>query len=220
MAAYVLRCNADGSDSKFPARGARDWAIDFHLSTDNFMQPGQIGAFYALSRTGEGHDYDGPGPYGPVRYSVHGFRGGGHVVILPDGDIVVSGALYYDYRLGGKSNPAFDLILARFSPEGALKWSTNLYQPNDSVHIPDQKDRDLIYNPFNGDIYVLAVQHGFERDEVGVVEVVQGQATWTAAQARCQQPPHGRLGGAADRVQHPAVAQQPSHAAGHREPHV
>jgi hypothetical protein len=160
MAAYVIRRNADGADSKFPARTTRDWAIDFHMTIPEFLQAGQIGAFYALSKEGEGYDYDGPGPYGPVRYSLHGIRGGGHVLVLPDGDLVASGALQYDFKLAGKWEPGYDIIVARFSPDGVLKWSTNLYQPGDSVHIPDQKDRDLLYNPVNGDLYVLGVQHG------------------------------------------------------------
>ena len=60
----------------------------------------------------------------------------------------------------GKSFPAFDYFLARYSPDGELRWSTNLYQPRDGVHTPDQKPIDLTYDPDSDSIYALVRQHG------------------------------------------------------------
>jgi hypothetical protein len=161
-AAYILRKEANGADSTFSSRGNRDWCIDFDVRSGEFLNEGQVGAFYQKGRDGAGFDYDGSaGKWGPVRFNLSGIRQGGRVLVLPDGDIVAAGTLQYDFREGSnKWFPAFDLIVARFAEDGRLKWSTNLYQPGDSVHTPDQKDKDLLYNPVNGDLYVLAIQHG------------------------------------------------------------
>ena len=157
QAAYVMRRNPDGSSSDF--RG--EFAIRFDVRTDEFKAPGQIGAFYELGSSGDGYDYDGPGGWGPVRFWIAGIREGGQIVVLPDGDFVVTGTLQYDFReLGKRRFPAFDLIVARFRPDGRLVWSTALYQEGDSIHTPDQKAKDLVLNPVNGDLYVLAIQHG------------------------------------------------------------
>jgi hypothetical protein len=161
--AYVMRRAADGGEAPFTARGDRSWCIDLHHNTEDLLAPGQFWAFYRKSREApdQYYDYDGPSGWAGVRYSVHGMRQGGQVIVLPDGDYVVSATMQYDFQLkGDKRYPAFDLFLARYSGEGALRWSTNLYQPNDSVHVPDQKAADLAYNPVNGDVYVLAMQHG------------------------------------------------------------
>ncbi len=161
--AYVLRRAADGGEAPFTARGDRSWCIDLHDNTEDLLAPGQFWAYYRKSRDApdQYYDYDGPGGWAGVRFSVHGMRQGGQVIVLPDGDYVVSATMQYDFQVkGDKRYPAFDLFLARYSDEGALRWSTNLYQPNDSIHTPDQKAVDLAYNPVNGDVYVLAMQHG------------------------------------------------------------
>lgn len=160
--AYLLRLNPDGSDSFFPGQpSGREWAIDFDLRGGLFTEEGQVGAYYKKGSSGDGFDYDGPGGWGPVRFILFGIRQNGHIVLMPNDDIVVCGTLQYDFRVKGKKKfPAFDTIVARFKSDGSLIWSTNLYQPNDSVHTPDQKDADMIYNPVNGDLYVLVGQHG------------------------------------------------------------
>ncbi|MCC5848462.1 MAG: hypothetical protein JJU29_10230 [Verrucomicrobia bacterium] len=163
--AYVLRLKPDGTSSNFPrgnADGSEVWGLYFDVRHETFKAEGQIGAFYAKGTQGAGYDYDGPdGPWGPVRFFLHGIREGGQIVFLPDGDFVVTGTLQYDFREGSNRRfPAFDLIMARYTQEGRLVWSTNLYREGDSIHTPDQKSRHLVYNPHNGDLYVLAVQHG------------------------------------------------------------
>jgi hypothetical protein len=161
--AYIMRRNADGSPSSFPkARlgGNENWAINFDVRDEEFRVPGQIGAFYAKG-VNEAYAYDGPDGWGAVRWWLHGIRQGGSIVFLPNGDFVVAGTLQYDFVKGrDRRFPAFDLIMARYNRDGELLWSTNLYQEGDSVHTPDQKDHHLIYNPVNGDLYVLAIQHG------------------------------------------------------------
>lgn len=163
--AYVLRYEADGTPSTLALAalgGNERWAINFDVRDPEFREPGQIGAFYAKGYEGDGYDYDGPqGPWGPVRWRMHGIRQGGSLVVLPDGDFIVAGTLQYDFREGrNRWFPAFDLIMARYNSDGELLWSTNLYEEGDSVHTPDQKDHHLIYNPVNGDVYILAIQHG------------------------------------------------------------
>ncbi|MFP4260872.1 MAG: hypothetical protein ACLFS1_07325 [Opitutales bacterium] len=163
QAAYILRYNADGSRSTFPAQpSGREWAIDFDVRGGQFLEPDQIGAFYELDQASpDGYDYDGDGPWGPTWFKLFGMRQNINLVILPNDDIVASGTLQYDFKVKGKrSFPAFDTIVARWNPDGKLIWSTNMYQEGDGVHTPDQKDKDIIYNPVNGDLYVLVGQHG------------------------------------------------------------
>ncbi len=159
---YVMRVNADGSASTFPDQDeGREWAIDFDVRGGQFLNEGQVGAYYAKGKSGDGYDYDGPGKWGPTRFKLLGIRQRGHLELMPNGDIVVCGTLQYDFRVKGtKQFPAFDCIVARFTPDGRLIWSSNMYQEGDGVHTPDQKDNDLIYNPHNGELYVLVGQHG------------------------------------------------------------
>jgi hypothetical protein len=162
-AAYIMRKNADGSPSEFPAQpNGRGWAIDFDVRGGQFLEEGQIGAFYELDKASpDGYDYDGPGGWGPTWFKLFGIRQGGYLTLMPNGDIVASGTLQYDFKVKGtRSFPAFDTIVARWTSDGDLIWSTNLYQEGDGVHTPDQKDKDIIYNPVNGDLYVLVGQHG------------------------------------------------------------
>lgn len=162
-AAYVLRLNPDGSASTFDARPAgRTWAIDLHHTAEDLNAPDQFWAFYKKSHASpEGFDYDGPGGWAPVRFSIHGIRQGGQVVVLPNGDLIISGTMQYDFSIQGqRTEPGFDLLLARYTADGRLVWSTNLYQSGDSVHTPDQKAEDLAYSPATDDVYLLAKQHG------------------------------------------------------------
>ncbi|MCC5850659.1 MAG: hypothetical protein JJU29_21440 [Verrucomicrobia bacterium] len=161
--AYVIRLNADGSHATFAKSSIEHddfWAINFDVRTPEFKVPGQIGEFYAKG-VGQAYAYDGPNGWGAVRWWLYGIREGGNIVFLPDGDFVVTGSLQYDFVKGrDRRFPAFDLIMARYTQDGELVWSTNLYQEGDSVHTPDQIDQHLIYNPANGDLYVAAIQHG------------------------------------------------------------
>ena len=179
-AAYLLRYAADGGPAPWTARGERSWCVDLHTSAEDLRRPGQYWHDYFLpfeednQEGGDGyHDYDGEGGWEGVRFNLHGIRVGGQVIVLPDGDVVVSGGMQYDFRVKGKKKfPAFDLFLARYSAEGELRWSTNLYQPGDSVHTPDQKPIDLAYDAAGDAVIVLAKQHGsnvyrFKGDLVG-----------------------------------------------------
>ena len=161
--AYIMRLNANGSASQFPRQPAgREWAIDFHVKASPFLESDQIGAFYELdSKHGGTYDYDGPGGWGETWIKPYGMRQGINLLLMPNGDIVASGTLQYDFRVKPhKSFPAFDTIVARWTPDGELLWSSNLYQEGDGVHTPDQKDKDIILNPANGDLYVAVAQHG------------------------------------------------------------
>ncbi|MEM7012433.1 MAG: hypothetical protein AAF585_13230 [Verrucomicrobiota bacterium] len=211
---YILRKNGEtGRNEEWEKTG---WCVYLHPNQEALKAEGQYFAFYDKAKieteNGFGFDYDGPDGWGPTQFSTHGFRVGGEVLVLPDGDVIVSSCLQYDFRVNkriapkppspkpkselyslldgdekekheliekpkeikpknpkpepvgnirkGKSFPAFDYFLARYSGEGELRWSTNLYQPGDGVHTPDQKPLDLAYDAKNDAIYVLVHQHG------------------------------------------------------------
>ncbi|MFW6066620.1 MAG: hypothetical protein ACOC9S_07345, partial [Planctomycetota bacterium] len=165
QAAYLLRLNADGSSSEWEYERTRGWCVDLHHSDEQLNDEGQYWWFYkrGWSEGNEGgyFDYDGEGGWAPVKFWLRGIRQGGQVVVLPDGDIVVSGTMQYDFQVKGKQGfPAFDVLLARYRSDGKLLWSTNLYREGDSVHTPDQKAQDLHYDPNTGDLYMVAWQHG------------------------------------------------------------
>lgn len=138
------------------------WCVYLHPNQEPLKAPGQALALYQRPPTDpDGRDLDGPGGWGPVKFWLQGYRMGGQVLALPDGDVVVSSGLQYDFQVkGDKKFPAFDLFLARYSPEGELRWSTNLYQEGDSVHTPDQKPVDLAYDPKADILWMVAKQHG------------------------------------------------------------
>lgn len=160
MAAYVMKCAADGSDLLW-TEAHRDWCLDLHHNDPQLNREGQYWHYYKIDKDNGGHDYDGEGKWGKVRFYLKGMRIGGQTLILPDGDLVVSGTNQYDFREGkNKSFPAFDYFLARYSPGGKLRWSTNLYVPGDSVHTPDQKAIDLAYDAKNDQLLCLVKQHG------------------------------------------------------------
>ena len=209
---YLLRKNGKtGANEPWEKTG---WCVYLHRNQEALKAEGQYIAFYDKARNqsedGFGFDYDGEGGWGPVGFSLQGFRIGGNVRVLPDGDVLVSSGLQYDFRVNervapkpkaarpkseldslldgdakkpkleekpekitnpkqkeesgpirkGKSFPAFDYFLARYSPDGDLRWSTNLYQSGDSVHTPDQKPIDLAYDAGSDTIYTLVKQHG------------------------------------------------------------
>ncbi len=161
MGAYVVRARlADGQT--VPFQGSGEWAIGLHPSNKALNEPGQYISFYKKGAASGGYfDYDGPGGWAPVKFWLHGFRQGGHVAVLPNGDLAVSHSLQYDFHVqGAKKEPAFDLFVARYRSDGRLIWSSNGYQEGDSVHTPDQKDVDIVFNPVTGEIVVAAWQHG------------------------------------------------------------
>lgn len=162
-ASYVMRVNPDGSIAPFTdILGESSWALYLVQGDKQLLQDGQVLTFYKKGESGAGYDYDGPdGPWGPVRFSDICFRHGGDIVCLPDGDILVSASIFYHFREGANRRfPAFDYFLARYSSEGKLRWSTNLYQEGDSVHTPDQKPLDMVYDPERDLVYTLVKQHG------------------------------------------------------------
>lgn len=164
QASYVLRMDKNGNGVDFDKGkedGSPSWAIYLHPNAWQLNLPGQYMDFYKKAGK-EGFDYDGPeGKWGKVKWGGFCHRIGGEVIVLPDGDYVVSAGVYYSFRVGGKkSYPAFDYFLARYRPDGTIKWSTNLYQDGDSVHTPDQKPIDLAYSAKTDSIYCLVKQHG------------------------------------------------------------
>ena len=163
MAAYLLRIEPDGSGSDWPARPqGRQWCVDLHHTAEDLREPDQFWGFYLKAeRSDTGYyRYDGDDGW-EVRWRLHGIRRGGPVQVLPDGDVVVAGSMQYDFTIRHReTNPAFDVFLARYSPEGELRWSTNLYQEGDSIHIPDQVPKDLHYCMATGDLLLSAWQHG------------------------------------------------------------
>ena len=164
MAAYLLRVEPDGSGSDWPARPeeGRQWCVDLHHSAEDLREPDQFWGFYLKAERSDSgyYQYDGDDGW-EVRWRLHGIRRGGPVQVLPDGDVVVAGSMQYDFTIRHReTNPAFDVFLARYSPEGELRWSTNLYQEGDSIHIPDQVPKDLHYCKATGDLLLSAWQHG------------------------------------------------------------
>jgi len=165
-AMYVLRLGKDGqglgfAKAKRGAGGGRepDWALYLNEQNADLRD-----TYYAFYRQGgkEGFDLDGEGQgWGKVQFWQVAPRVGGQVCMLPDGDFAVSAGLYFMFKEGGKKSfPAFNTLLARFSPDGELRWATNLYQDGDSVHTPDQKPRDLACDAKGENLYLLISQHG------------------------------------------------------------
>ncbi len=168
---HLIRKNGETGDIE--NWGDDAWCIYLHTNQEALQADGQFLAYYERSKKesedGFGFDYDGEGGWGPVEFYLKGFRHGGQVLVLPGGDLLVSGCLQYDFRENprkdgkitkGKAFPAFDYFLARYSNTGELRWFTNLYQKDDSIHTPDQKPIDLAYDPKTDSIYCLVKQHG------------------------------------------------------------
>ncbi|MFW5841306.1 MAG: hypothetical protein ACOCZE_12055 [Planctomycetota bacterium] len=166
MAAYVLKTKPDsGERSDWAYEGTAGWALVLHDNDPQLLQEGEYWHFYKRGRDqGEkkGYfDYDGPGGWNEVKVWTHGIRQGGQVELIGQDEMLVSGTHYYSFVIKGQpGNPAFDAFLARYTRDGKLIWSSNLYQPGDSVHTPDQKPGDMVYHAPTGDIYVLFWQHG------------------------------------------------------------
>lgn len=159
MGAYVVQADTETGRS-IPFEGANEWAIGLHPKSRWLQQPGQFLSFYEPGIRSP-HDYDGSDGWAPVRFWLHGFRSDGHLAVLPDGDLLVAHTLQYDFQIqGAKREPAFDLFVGRYAPDGRPRWSVNGYRPGDSVHTPDQKAQDVLFHPGTGEILVAAWQHG------------------------------------------------------------
>ncbi|GEM_PF-2864231 len=160
--AKVARIDRMGNPAPFQGGGSRGNKLSFDPSSPEFLADGQVGAFYAKSKTKpEGFDYDGPGGLPPVSLFPLGVRQGGDIEVLPTGDFLVSGTLDLEYKLKGQNRRSTtDLMVARFSQSGQLIWSTNLYGELDSIHSPRQQAVDLAYNPASGEVLLLAHQRG------------------------------------------------------------
>ncbi|HRU01027.1 MAG TPA: hypothetical protein P5239_04925, partial [Victivallales bacterium] len=164
-AMYVLKVNEKGKNIEFLKGKKTDkgyeksWAIYLNEGNTELKEK-----YYSFYRKGgkDGFDYDGTtGKYGLVKFWDISPRVGGQIVVLPDNDFIVSAGVYFKFKEGNnKSFPAFNLLLARFSNEGELRWATNLYQEGDSVHIPDEKPRAMTYDGKTDSIFIVASQHG------------------------------------------------------------
>lgn len=166
MAQYVVRIGKDGKSidflkGKFTSEKGfeKSWAIYLNEGNEQLREK-----YYSFYRKGgkDGYDYDGEnGKWGKVSFCDLCPRVGGQIAVLPEGDIIVSAGVFFNFKEGSnKAFPAFNLLLARFSNDGEVKWATNLYQEGDSVHTPDQKPRDITYDAKTDSIYLLATQHG------------------------------------------------------------
>lgn len=161
QASYILKMDSTGKYLDWAAAGKEgqpSWTVYLHDNDEQIKQ--QFTSFYAKGDK-EGFDYDGPGKWGKVKFWRRCFRLGGQVICLPDGDYMVTSCYFYYFKEGNnKSFPAFDGFIGRYSSEGKLKWCSNLYQEGDSVHTPDQKPVDMVYDEKSDSVYVLFKQHG------------------------------------------------------------
>ncbi|MBC8869042.1 MAG: serine/threonine protein kinase [Planctomycetes bacterium] len=157
----VYRHTVDGSawDSWTARPEPNGDRILLHTSTEDLNRPGQYWHFY---RQGESQpfDFDGQGPAGAVRVRVRDIQPLGGLCALPGGDLVVCGIGFFDFRSGDSQASPWDVFLARYSGDGELRWSTNLYQPGDSLHFRHQVGKAVHFDAATGDVIVLATQHG------------------------------------------------------------
>ena len=161
QASYVLKMDTNGNYLNWANAGkggSSSWAVYLH---DNDEQIKKSFTSFYIKGDKDGFDYDGDKKWGKVKFWRRCFRLGGQVICLKDGDLIVTSSYFYYFKEGkNKGYPAFDAFIARYSPEGKLKWSSNLYQDGDSVHTPDQKPIDLAYDEKTDSIYALFKQHG------------------------------------------------------------
>jgi hypothetical protein len=164
--ARVVRLDAEGKKLlSWPGRPDADiqWALNLHRDAPDLNQPGQFWHFYNRAEE-KAHDYDGRGAVNAVTVRPAGLRQGGPLLRLPDGDLIVGATLQYTFAdREGHGHGALDVFLARYSAEGRLKWSTNLYRRGDGLHATDQRLVDLAFDPGSGAVFVLAHQHGEAR---------------------------------------------------------
>lgn len=161
QASYVIKMNPEGKFLDWADAGKEgkpSWTIYLH---DNDLQIKENFTYFYTKGDKEGFDYDGPGKWGKVKFYKRCFRLGGQVICLPDGDFIVTSSYFYYFKEGkNKGFPAFDAYIGRYSSEGKLKWCSNMYQDGDSVHTPDQKPVDIVYEAKSDSIFVLFKQHG------------------------------------------------------------
>ncbi len=157
--AVITRVSADGQDAPFP-NGNKQGALRIDLSDTEFQAAGQAGNHYSRSQsTPKGFDYDGPGGSPAIRFLLYGVKEGGPIVVLPDGDFITCGSLHYQYTFDGQPRRnGVDILVARFSPQGDLRWSNNLYGSRQPIHVAEQRAIDLAYNEATGEIILLASQ--------------------------------------------------------------
>ena len=161
QASYVIKMDPSGKYLDWADAGKEgkpSWTIYLHDNDEQIKT--NFTSFYTKGGK-EGFDYDGPGKWGKVKFWRRSFRLGGQVICLPDGDFIVTASYFYYFKEGkNKGFPAFDGYIGRYSSEGKLKWCSNMYQDGDSVHTPDQKPVDMVYDDKSDSIYVLFKQHG------------------------------------------------------------
>ena len=161
QASYVIKMDSTGKYLEWADAGKEgkpSWTIYLHDNDEQIKN--NFTSFYTKGGK-EGFDYDGPGKWGKVKFWRRCFRLGGQVTCLPDGDFIVTSSYFYYFKEGkNKGFPAFDGYIGRYSSEGKLKWCSNMYQDGDSVHTPDQKPVDMVYDAKSDSIYVLFKQHG------------------------------------------------------------
>lgn len=160
-ASYVIKMSPSGKFLDWADAGKDgkpSWTIYLHDNDHQIKE--NFTSFYTKGGK-DGFDYDGEGKWGKVKFWRRCFRLGGQVLCLPDGDFIVTSSYFYFFKEGNnKGFPAFDGYIGRYSSEGKLKWCSNMYEPGDSVHTPDQKPLDMVYDPKSDSIYVLFKQHG------------------------------------------------------------
>jgi len=161
QASYVIKMDPTGKYVDWADAGKEgkpSWTIYLHDNDEQIKK--NFTSFYTKGDK-DGFDYDGPGKWGKVKFWRRSFRLGGQVICLPDGDFIITSSYFYYFKEGkNKGFPAFDGYIGRYSSEGKLKWCSNMYQDGDSVHTPDQKPIDLVYDANSDSIYVLFKQHG------------------------------------------------------------
>ena len=161
QASYVIKMDPSGKYLDWADAGKDgkpSWTLYLHDNDGQIKE--NFTSFYTKGDK-DGFDYDGPGKWGKVKFYKRCFRLGGQVICLPDGDFIVTSSYFYYFKEGkNKGFPAFDGFIGRYSSEGKLKWCSNMYQDGDSVHTPDQKPIDMVYDAKSDSIYVLFKQHG------------------------------------------------------------
>ena len=157
----IYRYTADGSDwDSWPARAEpHRYCVLLHTSAEDLNRPGQYCHFY---RQGESqpHDFDGAGPGEAMGVTLRGLQPSGGLCGLPDGGLVVCGFASLEFRSGSHQAAPYDGFLGCYSGDGELRWSTNLYQPGDGLHFPNQEFKAVHHDAATGRLIVVARQHG------------------------------------------------------------
>lgn len=157
----VYRFTSDGSGyGKWLARAKpHDYCVLVHPSAEDLNCVGQYLHFYRQAES-QPFDFDGQGPAGALRVRVRNIRHLGGLCGLPDGGLVVCGSGSFEFRSSDHQAAPNDVFLGCYSSDGELRWSTNLYQPGDSLHFRHQTGKAVHFDAAMGDVVVLATQHG------------------------------------------------------------